>query len=91
MNTPEHMAAAAAVADVDRLEELRHLSIVLKALAMELIEGVEHADAPGVATAAEQLLPLHVEFARVYRTWLARRVTGEMFVLGSGDGDRRST
>lgn len=91
VNTPEHTAAAAAVANVDELQQLRDDSILLKVLTAELIEHAELGHAAGVAQTAEQLLPMHVEFARVYRSWLARRVTGEMFVLGSGDGDRRST
>lgn len=88
-NTPEHTAAAAAVNAVDELEQLRQLAGLLQGLTINLIEYSIRGDARHVANAAEQLLPLHVEFARLYRTWLAHRVTGTLFTLG-GDGERPS-
>lgn len=88
-NTPEHTAAAAAVNAVDELEQLRQLAGLLQGLTVTLISHASHGDAPRVAKFAEQLLPLHVEFARLYRTWLAHRVTGTLFTLG-GDGERPS-
>jgi hypothetical protein len=89
MNTPEHAAAAAAVNAVDELEQLRQLAGFLQGLTVTLIEHAARGDARNVANAAEQLLPLHVEFARQYRTWLAHRVTGTLLTLG-GDGERPS-
>jgi hypothetical protein len=88
-NTPEHAAAAAAVNAVDELEDLRQLSGLIAGLMTTLLNRAARGDAPAVAKCAEQLLPLHAEFARVYRTWLAHRVTGTMFTLGC-DGDRPS-
>lgn len=88
-NTPEHAAAAAAVNAVDELEDLRQLAGLLAGLATTLINRAAAGDPRGVAKCAEQLLPLHVEFAYQYRTWLAHRVTGTMFTLGC-DGERPS-
>lgn len=88
-NTPEHTAAAAAVNAVDELENLRELTGLLAGLSTTLINRAIHGDAQGVAKCAEQLLPLHVEFAYQYRTWLAHRVTGTLFTPG-GDGERPS-
>lgn len=88
-NTPEHAAAAAAVNAADELEDLRQLAGMMQGLTMTLIQHAARGDAPGVARTAELLLPLHVQFAQVYRTWLAHRVTGTLFTLG-GDGERPS-
>jgi hypothetical protein len=76
MNTPEHTAAAAAVNAVDELAGLRDLAIGLQALAATVSSAAQLGDGRNVAMAAEELLPLHVEFALLYRTWLARRTIG---------------
>lgn len=89
-NTPEHAAASAAVNAVDELEDLRELAGMLQGLTMTLIQHAARGDAVSVSRTAELLLPLHVQFAGTYRTWMARRTTGVMFTLG-GDGERRST
>jgi hypothetical protein len=86
---PENPAAPAAPAPA-ALEPLLELAGQLLFLTGELAAAAGHDDAPAVAQAAEELLPLHVEFARIYRTWLARRVTGGLFALGTGDHDRPS-
>lgn len=88
-NTEEHTAAAAAVNAVDELEDYRQLCGQIQGLTTTLLSHIARGDAPAVAKVSELLLPLHVQFAGTYRTWLAHRVTGAMFTLG-GDGERPS-
>lgn len=89
-NTPEHTVAAEAVRAADEFEDIRQLAGMMQGLTVTLIQHAARGDAPDFARTAELLLPLHVQFAQVYRTWMARRVTGAMFTLG-GDSERRST
>lgn len=89
-NTPEYAAATAAVNAADELEDFRQLCGMIEGLTMTLIQHIARGDAVNTARQAELLLPLHVQFASAYRSWMARRTTGVMFTLG-GDGERRST
>lgn len=90
-NTPESPAGPNNTTAVRQLEPVAELAAALHDLSADVLTAAERGDSAAVALAAEQLLPLHVDFARVYRTWLARRVTGDLFALGTGDHDRPST
>jgi hypothetical protein len=56
------------------LKLLAEVADQLRLLAQEVNYAAVDGDAQAVTTAAERLLPLHVEFARQYRGWLARRI-----------------
>lgn len=90
-NTPEHATAAAAVNAVDEMQGLRDLAIGLQALAATVATAAQLGDARQLAGAAEELLPLHVDFARVYRTWLVHRTVGQPPFIPLGCPDSMST
>lgn len=89
-NTPEHTVAAAAVSAADELEDIRQLAGMMQGLTMTLIQHAARGDAPAFALTAELLLPLHVQFAGVYRTWLARRTIGRPPFVPLGGPDSMS-
>lgn len=65
--------AAAAVSAADELEDIRQLAGMLQGLTMTLIQHAARGDAVHFAATAELLLPLHAQFAQVYRTWMVTR------------------
>jgi hypothetical protein len=88
--TPEQALAAAHVAAVDEMEPLRDLAGRLQALDATISRAAQLADADQLVLAAEHLLPLHVEFARTYRSWLARRTIGQPPFVPLGGPDSMS-
>lgn len=70
---PEQTAAAV----TDEMAELRDLAVGLQALDAAVATAAQAGDARHLALAAEDLLRLHVDFARLYRTWLARLTIGQ--------------
>jgi hypothetical protein len=87
---PEHAAAAARSAAVDKMEPLRELAGRLQALDATVSRSAQLGDDRQLALAAEHLLRLHVEFARIYRSWLARRIIGRPPFLPFGGPDSMS-
>lgn len=73
MSTPTPAPAAPALTDpaAAALPGLAALADQLRLLAQEACYAARDGDAQGLAEASERLLPLHVEYARRYRTWLA--------------------
>lgn len=68
--------AAAAAAPLDAsaaLPAIAQLADRLRLLSQEASYAARSADPLALAEVSERLLPLHVEYARRYRTWLARR------------------
>jgi hypothetical protein len=101
MMTPELAEALAAVDAVDEMEELAEFATGLHTIAGTLVAAARVGDARQLAMAAEELLPLHVEFARLYRSWLAAHTVRPAWVPsvvpagrvspGSDDAERCST
>ena len=88
--TPEHSLAQAAVTAIDELDDIRELSGLVQGLTMTLIDRARAGDGDGVVKMAEQLLPLHTEFARLYRTWLAAHTTAQPWVPSVVPAGRRA-
>jgi hypothetical protein len=88
--TPEQAAAAAHVAAVDEMEPMRDLAGRLQALDATISRSAQLGDDRQLALAAEHLLRLHVEVARTYRTWLARRIAGRPPFIPLGGPDSMS-
>ena len=57
--------AERAIKDVARIADR------IRLLSQEAVFAARSRNPADLSAAAEQLLPLHVEFARLYRTWLA--------------------